>query len=280
MGKLLVASVGALIISLSEAPCAEAQVQVPGSIFEFGDSFQDAGGYICAGFGSPLKACSNYKNTPMQLGSVSAYKFVLGNDFAIGGTASGPGAIGNPGLAPYPGYPTTYPNMFGQIAEFASLGGRIGPNDLVSLSFAGNDLLYGGAGPGLAHTVVGYLTTDVQSLINLGARNFILYGGLSFDRVFIGGSSLASSFGVSAAADRQYYTTLNAALPNAIAPFESTSVHIHILDVNTILNRVLDNPASYGFIAGDCATTPGCPTAPLAVQNQYAFCHSVHSVFK
>ena len=258
----------ALAAWLALPSLAQAQVQQPGSIYDFGDSFQDAN-YGCASFGTPLHACSNYRNTPMHLGTLSAYTFSLGNDFAVGGTASGPGTTTVDGTPPYPGYTTTYPNAFGQIAEFQALGRRIGGNDLVMLSYAGNDAtVYGNPGPALAATVIGNLTTDVRSLIDLGGRNFILLGGVPLDRL-PPGAPLAT-----AQALQSYYTPLNAALPAAIAPFESTSLHLRILDVNTLYMRVLDNPASYGFIAGDCNLVAGCPAAPLAVQNQYAFYHS------
>ena len=160
--------------------------------------------------------------------------------------------------------------MFGQIAEFAALGGRIGPNDLTTLSYAGNDLFVRERGRrpcphgrGLPH--LGRPVPDRARSTKLR-----LFGGIPFDRLTINGTSLAARNGVSAAADQQYYTTLNSTLPQALAPLESTSVRIRIFDVNTVFSRVLDNPATYGFIAGDCATILGCRTAPLAVQNQYA----------
>ena len=250
---------------------SEAQVQQPGNLYEFGDSFQD-GQYWCNSFGTPLQACSNYRNTPMRLGSISNYAFSTRNDFAVGSTASGAGTIANTGFPPYPGSTNTYPNAFGQIAAFQALGNRIGAGDLVTLSYAGNDVtVYGNPGAALAHTVIGNLTSNVQALIGLGARNLVLFGGVPFDRLLAGGPSLLQQSGISPAADREYYTTLNAQLPAAIAPFESASVQLRILDVNTLYNRVLDTPAMYGFTFGDCAIIAGCASAPLAVQNQYAF---------
>ncbi len=269
MKTRLAAGTGILLSGMMLAPAVQAQPQPSGTIFEFGDSFQDVG-YNCTGFRTPLQACSNYRNVPLQLGGLSAYRYVQANNFAVAGTASGPGALPNMGQPVYPGYPTTYPNMFGQIAAFAALGRRIGPNDLTMLSYAGNDLQYGNAGAGLAGTVVGYLKSNVQSLMGLGARNFVLFGGLPNERLVINGRPATELSGVTAAASREYYTTLNAQLPQALASLESTDTHIRILDVNTLYNRVLDTPAMYGFIAGDCATTPGCVTAPQAVQDRYA----------
>jgi uncharacterized protein YhjY with autotransporter beta-barrel domain len=201
----------------------------------------------------------------MQLGSLSGYTFSPHNDFAIGGTASGPGTTANNGTPPYPGYTTTYPNAFGQIAEFQELGRHIGADDLVMLTYAANDAtVYGNVGASLAAFVIGNLTNDVRSLINLGGRNFVLFGGIPFNRI---------DPNISAAADQAYYTSLNAGLPAAVAPFESSSLHLRILDVNTLYTRVLDNPSIYGFISGDCLLVAGCAAAPLALQNQYAFFH-------
>ncbi len=237
--------IAAMLASFGLPSTSEAQVQQRGNIYDFGDSFQDAN-YQCTSFGTPLHACSNYHNTPMQLGSISGYTFSTHNDFAIGGTASGPGTTANKGTPPYPGYTTTYPNAFGQIAEFQALGRRIGADDLVMLTYAANDAtVYGNPGASLGATVIGNLTNDVRSLINLGGRNFVLFGGVPFDRI---------DPSISAAADQAYYTTLNAGLPAAIAPFESSSLHLRILDVNTLYTRVLDNPSMYGFISGDCLT--------------------------
>jgi len=252
----------AMLASFCLSSTAEAQVQQRGNIYDFGDSFQDAN-YMCTSFGTPLHACSNNRDTPMQLGSISGYTFSIHNDFAIGGTASGPGTTANNGTPPYPGYTTTYPNAFGQIAEFQALGRRIGVDDLVMLTYAANDAtVYGNVGVSLAATVIGNLTNDVQSLINLGGRNFVLFGGVPFDRI---------DPNISAAADQAYYTSLNANLPAAVAHFESSSLHLRILDVNTLYTRVLDNPSIYGFISGDCLLVAGCASAPLVQQNQYAF---------
>jgi phospholipase/lecithinase/hemolysin len=156
--------------------------------------------------------------------------------------------------------------MFGQTDEFASTGHRIGSEDLVLLSFAGNDVRYGNVGPDLAHKVVGYLVRDVQSLIDLGGRNFVLFGGIPFDKL-----GLTSLFKVLDEADRQYYTTLNAELPGAMKKLENPSVRIRIMDMNAAFNRVLENPTTYGFLLRDCAKIPDCKAAPLATRNQYAF---------
>ena len=183
-----------------------------------------------------------------------------------------PVTFANSGYPPYPGYTDTYPNAFGQIAEFQALGNRINGGDLVMLSYAGNDVtVYGNPGVALAQATIGNLTSDVQALIGLGARNLVLFGGVPFDRLLAGGPNMLAQQGISLAADREYYTTLNAQLPAAIAPFESTSLHLRILDVNTLYMRVLDTPSMYGFIFGDCAVVTGCASAPLAVQNQYPF---------
>ena len=99
----------------------------------------------------------------------------------------------------------------------------------------------------------------------------MLFGGVPFDRLLAGGPNLLVQQGISLAADREYYTTLNAQLPAVIRPFESTSLHLRILDANTLYMRVLDTPSMYGFIFGDCSVVTGCASAPLAVQNQYAF---------
>ena len=254
----------AMLASSGLSSTSEAQVQQRGNIYDFGDSFQDAN-YQCTSFGTPLHACSNYHNTPMQLGLISGYTFSTHNDFAIGGTASGPGTTANNGTPPYPGYTTTYPNAFGQIAEFQAMGRRIGADDLVMLTYAANDAtVYGNVGASLAAFVIGNLTNDVRSLINLGGRNFILFGGIPFNRI---------DPNISAVDDQAYYTTLNAGLPAAVAPFESSRLHLRILDVNTLYTRVLDNPSIYGFISGDCLLVAGCAAAPLALQNQYAFFH-------
>ena len=271
---LLAAAFAAACIPGSAWP-AKAQVAAPGSLYEFGDSFQDKG-YVCGNYGTPLGACTNYRNIPMQLGLISSYRFVPGNDFAVGSTASGPGNLtGMPLLYPYPDYPLgTYPHMFGQIAEFQALGRAIGPDDLVTISYAGNDLRYGlpaGGGANLANSVASYLTADVGNLIALGGRNFVLFGAMPLDRQAVGGHSLAYYYGVADSDVHEYYTALNAALPADLAPFESTSVHLRILDMNTVTDHVLDDPARYGFIPGDCLDVAGCPSAPLAVQNQYAF---------
>jgi outer membrane autotransporter protein len=250
---------------------SRAQVQQPGNLYEFGDSFQDAQ-YWCTSFATPLRACSNYRDTPMRLGAISNYAFSLQNDYAVGSSASGPGTFVNTGYPPYPGSPGSYPNMFGQIAEFQAEGRSIGANDLVTLSYAGNDVsVYGNPSTALARATIGYLTTDVRALIGLGGRNFVLFGGVPFDRLLAGGPNLLQQQGVSLAADREYYTTLNAELPAAIRPFESASLHLRILDANALYMRVLDTPSIYGFVFGDCAVVAGCASAPLAVQNQYAF---------
>jgi len=143
--------------------------------------------------------------------------------------------------------------MFGQIAYFTSLGRSIGPNDLVMLSYVRNDIgRYAPlAGSALATAVTGYLKTDVTNLIALGGRNFILFGD-------------------DAPNDATYTAALGANLPGVLAPLANKDVHIRILDLDTLMQRVSSTPQMYGFLPGDCVDVPGCPTAALTVQNQYA----------
>jgi outer membrane lipase/esterase len=254
---------------------AQAQVAQSGNLYEFGDSFQDSQ-YQCSSWNSPLGTCSNYRNTPMQLSAISGYTFSKSNDFAIGGTGTGTGGTTVPNTYPaYPGYAAgSYPNMIGQIAQFQSLGHTIGANDLVSLSYAGNDIVAPYAttvGASLGYTVAGFISQNVSSLIALGGRNFILFGGMPFDKMTLGGYTLAQLAGTTNSADNAYYTTLNSILPSTLAQYESDSVHLRILDVNTLANRALSTPSMYGFIAGDCYDNTSCQTASLAVQDQYAF---------
>lgn len=262
--------------SLAGAKQAPAQVVAPGNLFEFGDSFQDSN-YYCTGWGTAFGACTNYQNTPMHLGTLSSYAFIKDNDFAIGGTATGPGTLTVATSYPlYPGYPAgTYPNMIGQIASFKALGRTIGANDLVTISYAGNDIVASYAtavGAGLGTAVAGYLSENVNALIGLGGRNFMLFGGMPFDKMTLFGSTIANLDHVSNSDDHAYYTTLNSTLPSLLAGYESTEVHLRILDVNTLANRVIDTPSMYGFIGGgDCLDVAGCASASLAVQNQYPF---------
>lgn len=237
------------------------QVRPPGAQYNFGDSFQDAS-YDCHWFTtifpSSLGACSNYRNTPMQLGAISPYSFSMANDFAAGSTASGAGTYTWTSSINVPAYPSTaypdYPNLFGQIAYFKSLNRIITATDLVSISYGNNDpaIYTPASGATLAATVAGNLKTAVSDLIALGGRNFILFGNVRMT-------------------DPTYQAALASDLPATLAPLSSRNVHIRILDAAEIDRRIQSNTNPYGIGAGDCFTASGCAAAPLAIQNQYAY---------
>jgi phospholipase/lecithinase/hemolysin len=151
---------------LATSPAA-AQVQQYGTIFGFGDSLLDTRNY-CKYLNYPnggAGTCGNGPNSLQQLPSITGYSFNSANDYAVGGSGTGNEAV--------------LPGVMGQVALLQDSGTRIGANDLVVVSGAGNNhsALFqpGMTPPALAQQALTEQFNNISQLIGLGARNLVVY---------------------------------------------------------------------------------------------------------
>jgi outer membrane lipase/esterase len=254
-------------------PSANAQVQQAGTIFAFGDSLLDTR-VFCKLLQYPNNGagtCGNGPNVVQQLPSVTKYTFNSANDYAVGGSGTGNEAV--------------LPGVSGQVAQFQATGGRIGPNDLVVLSGAGNNhsaLFDPAVTPlGLAQQALTEQRNSVAQLIGLGASNIVVYstGGAGATQAYNQGGYY--NFGnpqpiATAPGASTYFTAYDAGLAPALTPFANANTHIRILDYGALGAQIQADPGRYGFsTALPCRIDPGCIAGSRAFQDQH-FQFDVH----
>ena len=222
------------------ASSAAAEDKFP-RLFVFGDSYTDI---ALAGFWRvyPLPLRENLGIDPDKM-----------VEFGVGGARASP--IGPAAVVP-PGW-----HLQQQVDAYLATGNLIGSRDLVTLNIGGNDglaLLNNIAAP-LNNTFIGYpgisisvgnasnfanitadyTTTQIQRLINSGARNFVLgeFSGLSGLPVVPGVlGPIADTYG------QAYFN----AMQTRLAPLGQSGVRFFILDLFRLGVAVNADPGRYG----------------------------------
>ena len=247
------------------ASSAAAEDKFP-RLFVFGDSYTDI---ALAGLWRvyPLPLRENLGIDPDKM-----------VEFGVGGARASP--IGPAAVVP-PGW-----HLQQQVDAYLATGNLIGSRDLVTLNIGGNDglaLLNNIAAP-LNNTFIGYpgisisvgnasnfanitadyTTTQIQRLIDSGARNFVLgeFSGLSGLPVVPGVlGPIADTYG------QAYFN----AMQTRLAPLGQSGVRFFILDLFRLGVAVNADPGRYGFVGFNCPGAPpicgGVITSPL--QNQF-----------
>lgn len=208
-------------------------------IVAFGDSLSDQGN-VFALSGTPAAPYwqGRYSNGETWIGDLAgrlglplSASNLGGKNFAYGGAElDTTNAFSHNGT----------PNIGTQIGLFASGGGTLSSNDLVSVWGGGNDFLNGATSPS---TVAGYVTTHLNSLYALGGRNFIVPNlpPLGYTPANLGGPGETLANLACAA--------FNAALAANIAAFKTAhpGVVVHELNVHSLFTDVRNNPGMLGL---------------------------------
>ncbi len=270
-----------------------------GTLYVFGDSLSDDGNLFALIHQPPAPYYQGrFSNGPVwveYLPGLTGLGFSSATDYAYGGaytgnlTVNGVNYLGN--VEEYNATTNTVtnynlPSISTEITNFAAAGGHFTSTDVVTLwGGANNYFLYAQlaqANPANAAsyvasgvtTTISQLTTDVGSLIGLGAQTLIVpnlpnLGVTPNFNTTPQGIALGSAFS----------TNHDTYLPIEMATLhQSTGANIIVLNTEQLLNNVLANPATYGFtnVTQACTAVLACVTGTTAQQNQYLFWDSVH----
>ncbi|MBL8049172.1 MAG: SGNH/GDSL hydrolase family protein [Chthonomonas sp.] len=206
-----------------------------------GDSLNDTGNvYGISGGAQPPAPYWNgrFSNGPIwveglanTLGLSATAAVGGGTNFAWGGAELNPNS---------PNSTLGTPNLGTQIQQIQLAGLTLSASDLVIVSGGGNDFFNGATNP---VQVAGWLTGHMQSLYNLGARNFLVPNlpPLGFTPGYLGGANQAGANALSLG--------FNAALAGNLAAFRGANAGSTVLELNIqqLFQDVLANPAGYGF---------------------------------
>ncbi|MEO0820864.1 MAG: DUF4214 domain-containing protein [Pseudomonadota bacterium] len=238
----------------------------PGNLYAFGDSLVDDGQTfgtfpLAPSFGgapfpaSPPYAEGRYSNGPMwteYLADSLGIPSLEDRNFAFGGATAG--------LIDDPEDPLqTLANFDGQIDLFQQSFGRLGPDDLVTVTFGGNDLplvarrtAETGAAleEGLADTVAA-IVAGLDRLAGLGAERILVTNLPDLGLVpFVAAdpAGIEAAFGISPAGLSALTGTFNSLLAEALGSFEArTGLAVSLFDAFGFFEAVVADPAAFGI---------------------------------
>lgn len=252
------------------APFA-AHAQQFSSIVAFGDSYADIGNIqkIMAtkpGYAGTLAAINfiyptgRFSGGTNYVDSLSSIYRIPQFNYALGGAQTGTRNDFN-GL----------PGFAQEWQGFVNAGGRIAPNQLVTLDIGGNDArdYYQNGGamagvPAAAATSVSQAMAGVNALTAVGAKTLV-FAGLDVSQLPEAATYSPSAVAVGAA----YSQTFNAEMQRNLAAVAASGVRVEYLDGTRLLAQITANPAAYGL-----QSAGACPTTCLnnsALQAQYLF---------
>ena len=247
-------------------------------IVAFGDSYADDGNAIAMLLASPFVPAATKAQLQQVYGTgrfsggtnyIDTLSLLLNapvDNFALGGALTDNANTFGPIV---PGFTTEWNafltgNTLGGV--FPASGGTFDENDLVAISIGGNDarVFQQGGGtialaPAAATAAAASAAQGLDALVGAGARNISFLAGNTaiLPEVFLEPDP------VSAAAIRNAYsTTFNAAIQDTLAGYAADGVMVHYLDLTTIGERIMADPAAYGFTsAGACTPSAQCVTS-------------------
>ncbi|MDC8772612.1 SGNH/GDSL hydrolase family protein [Roseateles albus] len=214
-------------------------------VVAFGDSLSDNGNFLLATGGALPQA--PYYNGRFSNGQVAVEYLAQGlgvalNDYAYGGAETGllNGAAVAAGI---PG-PLQNTGVLSQVGAFkAGLGGASADANALYFLWAGaNDFEYQGFTAAVAQTAINNLSTGVQTLYGLGARNFLLPGLADMGFTPRGLNSSISPW------LHQFSLDFNLGLNKALDQLRlQPGVHISYFDTVASQHALIDNPGSFGL---------------------------------
>ncbi len=166
---------------------------------------------------------------------------------------------------------TTLDTFAGQVAQFAAQDGSFTSNDLVTVTFGGNDLtLPSTEAPdqGIPDSV-NAIISGLGQLADLGAKHFLVSNlpDITLAPLFSNPDFLAAT-GATQAQFQGLVTAFNGALAAGLSSFESQhpDLDVKTLDLNTLFNGISSDPLAYGFTNTTqpvLVSTPNPGTTPV-----------------
>jgi outer membrane lipase/esterase len=275
-------------------------LQAQAALYVFGDSMSDAGNVLDASIAAGLNPdppppyyqgrMSNGPNWADYLAADLGYAPLSasrtgGTNYAWAGATTGGGVTNRRSLVD-PGQTQPVDNVGTQIDNFTADHGGFASNDLVLHWSGGNDILYYALSYGSGG--VPSVSAAVADLVSLTQSNLIELEGLGATRILLPNQIDASKSpiwsgipGGLPAALQPYVSAVtqgfNAQLPGLIAALEGTAgfeAEIIFVDVYTVAEQVIADPAAYGFVD---VTSPVLPLLSLGADpNEYLFWDPIH----
>ena len=244
------------------------------SLTVFGDSYADWGNAARAGGPSGPTGRSS---GGLSMADALQYHYGLSTssvaNYATNGAMSGDTNATNL-FVPTP----VLPGIATEIQAFLSTGGRFGPRDLVGIITAGgNDSLPILFNPTItqaqmnaaAAQTTANILSNVQQLVQAGARNITILsvGDLSYLPIAAGNANI-----------HYFQSTLTQMEQASLAPLARSGVRIFFFDLGALTQRVVANPALYGFtnVTAACTAVPSCLNGSVAAQNQFLSFDGLH----
>ena len=165
---------------------------------------------------------------------------------------------------------TTLDTFAGQVAQFAEQDGSFTSNDLVSVTFGGNDIsLPSTEAPDQGITdSVNAIISGLGQLADLGAKHFLVSNlpDITLAPLFSNPDFLAAT-GATQAQFQGLVSAFNSQLAAGLSSFESQhpGLDVKTLDLNTLFNGITDDPLAYGFTNTTqpvLVSTPNVGTTP------------------
>jgi phospholipase/lecithinase/hemolysin len=270
------------------APQAASVTPAYPALYIFGDSLSDVGnGYIMTGGAAPQAPYDDgrYSNGPLWIEDVAAHFGLAdptpsldgGDDFAVAGALTGAADIASTGH-----------DLPQQLAGFDQQVTAPVPGALYALDIGANDLnaiLANGGGMATMQSAADQSArADIAMIAGLAARgatNFLLPNVPD-----IGLAPLHNATGAASEAASGLTAYYNAAVTAAVVPLAITDhLNIDIVDLYSLTDAIVANPASYGFTDVTDPVWSGNGTNPdsgtlaattLAGQDRYLFWDYLH----
>ena len=157
----------------------------------------------------------------------------------------------------------------GQIQQFEKQDGSFSPNDLVSVTFGGNDIsLPSTESPEQGVTdSVNAIISGMQQLADAGAKHFLISNlpDITLAPLF-NSAAFQQATGATPAEFQALVSDFNSQLAAGLSTFESqTGLDVKTLDLNALFKGIANDPSAYGFsnIAQPVlSSTPGIGATP------------------
>lgn len=237
--------------------------RIPRTLFTqmlvFGDSLSDIGTLFTVTGGAippaPPYFNGRFSNGPVWVENLApqlGLTFNRNTDFAIGGATSGTQNVGSIPNAP------PLPALQQEIDNFVAANrGGVDPNALYVVWAGANDYLGGGSTD--FRNTVNNLAGAVTKLAAVGARNFMMPNLPNLGAtpaIAARGTQAQQGLGQLTLA---HNTTLAAAIQNLE---QNPNINVIPVDVGTLFNNAIANPAQFGFTNVTNNLVPGAGTSP------------------
>jgi thermolabile hemolysin len=226
-------------------------------IVVYGDSLSDIGKAYTATGAPPYGAVTGgrFSNGPLWIEYLAAdlgIEIDPSTNFAVGGATTGTNNTIQPAL--------------GGVQDRVTSNSISDPNALYIVWAGANDYLGGGiANPAIPVT---NLSSEISTLISRGAKNILVPNLSNLGKLPVTQNTVNS---LSLDLLTQSHNAGLAASLNTLSR-DNPGVKLSLLDVNSLFNRVVADPSSFGFKN----VTDGCVFASGSTSNNYLFWDTIH----